>query len=177
MQILSFVTKVVIGLALIAVAVGAFYGLSIVNRTICIEIPAVVYIAVILTTVGVLALRFRVKRKEMTGSKYAGESIAAAGFIVLACFLLIPESVAALNYYLPGRGEPYQWECTVTDKQVSYTRGVAYHYVTFAPFSGADSFRLKVSSRDYRQMHIGRGYCLTVREGALSYLILEGVSR
>ena len=173
----SFVSKSVIGLTLVVVAIGAFYGLSIVNRTIYLEIHAAVYIAVILATGGFLTLRFRRKRKEMTGSRYASESIAAAGFIVLACFLLIPEGVAALNYYLLGAGEPYQWECTVTDKQVSYTRGVAYHYVTFIPAGGADSFRLKVSSRDYRQMHNGRGYSLTVRDGALSYPILMGISR
>lgn len=177
MHIYPFVKKSIIGLASIAVAVGAFYGLSILDRTIYLEIHAAVYIAVILAVGGLLALRFHSKRGRMTAGEYAGESLAAAGFIILACFLVIPESVAALNYYLPGGGEPYQWECTVTDKQVSYTRGAPYHYVTFTSSEGGDSFRLKVSSRDYRQMHTGCGYNLTVREGALSYLILEGISR
>lgn len=177
MQISPFVRKSIIGLASIAVAIGAFYGLSIVNRTIYLEIPAVVYIAVISAVGVLLALRFRRKRKEMTAAGYASESLAAAGFSILTCFLVIPEGIAALNYYLPGGGEPYRWECTVTDKQVNYTRGAPYYYVTFTPSGGDDSFRMKVSSRDYSQMHKGRSYHLTVRDGALSYPILDGISR
>lgn len=177
MSLHSYIAKSVIWLTIIAASIAAFHGLSLLNKTIYLEIPIAVYISLVAVTGSMLAVRFYKKREQMTASRYASESLAAVGFLILACFLVIPEGIAALNYYLPYGSEPYQWDCTVTDKQTNYTRGTPYYYVTFTPDDGAGTFRLKVSSHNYKQMRTGHCYHLTLRNGALSYPIIESIAR
>lgn len=108
----------------------------------------------------------------MTASTYASEILAGIGFIILACFLIIPESIAALNYYLPSRTQPYTVECFIVEKHTNYTRGASTHYVTFRPENGREDFKLKVSSNYYRRARPGSHMPLTIRQGALGYPIL-----
>lgn len=159
------------------VLIVSFIGLRIQYETVYLHIPVYIYIMLTAATGIFMAWRFHRNKKEMTSSRYVSESLAAIGFVILACFLVIPAGTAALNYYLPHRGEPYQWDCTITGKETNYTRGVPYHYIIFTPANGADTFRLKVSSHDYKQMRTSHCYHLTIRNGALSYPIIESISR
>lgn len=159
---------------MILVVIGAWYFMKIQNRTIYLDIHPAVYIGLIIVTAAFLTVRFRHhKAAGMPASTYASETLAAIGFIIVASFLIIPESIAALNYYLPSDGEPYTVRCNVADKYTNYTRGAATYYVIFTPETAErKDFKLKVSSSDYRIAHPGHHMTLTLRQGALGYPII-----
>lgn len=159
-------------IAFVLAAVGALYLMKILNRTIYLELHPAVYGATIIAAAIFLTLRFRRHKATMTASTYASEILAGIGFIILACFLIIPESIAALNYYLPSRTQPYTVECFIVEKHTNYTRGASTRYVTFRPENGREDFKLKVSSSYYRRARPGSHIPLTLRQGALGYPIL-----
>lgn len=167
----SHIAKTVAWIALILLFVAAWYLMRILNRTLYLEIHPAVYIVLIVATVAFMAVRFRRhKRAGKTTSIYVSESFAAAGFLILAGFLIIPEGIAALNYYLPTDNEPYDVRCNVADKYTNYTRGAATYYIVFTPESSeGKDFKLKVSSSDYSIARPGKQMSLTLRKGALGY--------
>lgn len=170
----SHIAKTVAWIALILLFFAAWYLMKILNRTLYLEIHPAVYIVLTVVTAAFMAVRFR--RNKGAGrpaSVFVSESIAAAGFLIVACFLIIPESIAALNYYLPSDCEPYAVRCNVVHKYTNYTRGASTYYVIFTPgLSGGKDFKLKVSARDYRMADPGRQMSLTLREGALGCPII-----
>lgn len=167
----SHIAKTVAWIGLILLFVAAWYLMKILNRTLYLEIHPAVYIVLILVTAVFMAVRFRNhKRAGRPTYIYVSESLAATGFIIVASFLIIPEGIAALNYYLPTDNEPYEVRCNVADKYTNYTRGAATYYVVFTPASSqGKDFKLKVSSSDYSMARPGKQMSLTLREGALGY--------
>lgn len=170
----SNIKKFLLYLALISAFLGAIYLMKILNRTICLKIHPAVYAGLIILTAAFMGVRFRhLKAARKSASVYASESLAAIGFLILTSFVILPEGIAALNYYLPSDSRPYSVTCKVADKYTNYTRGAATYYVIFTPETAeGKDFKLKVSSSDYRTAAPGKHMSLTMRRGALGYPII-----
>lgn len=170
----SHITKLLIWITLILLFLVAWYLMRILNRTIYLEIHPGVYIGLIVVTTAFMAVRFRRhKAAGIPAATYTSETLAAIGFIIVTSVLIIPESIAALNYYMPSDNKPYTVRCNVADKYTNYTRGAATYYVIFTPETPEKKdFKLKVSASDYRIAHPGKQMSLTIRQGALGYPII-----